>query len=106
MKRVSAILLSGLLVASLGTSAFAKSTPPAKGKKRNFEAVKKEKIERLKRKLEIIEKRLSCIKKAKRRVEIRQCEKKYPLVKRGKRSHQKGEIHKRKKEKNGRERER
>jgi len=78
MKRV----ISTLLVASLMTSAlFAKGPGPKRG---DFQKMKKAKIAKLEAKREIIQKRLSCIKGAKASSEIKMCEKKYPLAKRGK----------------------
>ncbi len=77
MKRVLSVGLALLLAAS--TATFAKSTPAKKG----FEATKKEKIRKLEYKLQTIQNRLSCIKKAKDAKAVKACEKKYPLVKRG-----------------------
>ncbi len=78
MKRFLATLLS---ISLLGSAVYAKSTAP---KKRGFAHIKKERITKLERKRIMIEKRLSCIKKATSTKEIRACEKKYPLLKRNK----------------------
>ncbi|MRI58606.1 MAG: hypothetical protein C6H99_03755 [Epsilonproteobacteria bacterium] len=78
MKKLANVGLALVLATSMSSMAFAKATP-----KKGFEATKKMKIKRLEHKLETIEKRLSCIKKAKNAKELKTCEKKYPLVKRG-----------------------
>jgi len=106
-KFVSTLLVSSLLI----SGAFAKGTPPTK--KRDFATLKKEKLAKLQAKKELIQKRINCIKKAKKRSDIRECEKKYPFVKRKskkhtremkkhKREHNKKE-HKRRKNREGRE---
>ncbi|GEM_PF-3283766 len=81
MKRVVATLLS---LSLLGTASFAKSSAPKKSG--DISKTKSEKIAKLKKKKEIIEKRISCIQKASSAKEIKECEKRYPLVKRGKKS--------------------
>ncbi|BCD62100.1 hypothetical protein NitYY0826_C0969 [Nitratiruptor sp. YY08-26] len=78
MKRVLTIIIT---LGLLGTSLVAKQN---NGKKSDISKVKAAKIEKLEAKKEIIEKRISCIKDAKTRKEIKECEKKYPLVKRTK----------------------
>ena len=80
MRKTITLLLSASL---LGTTLFAKGPAPTKTKK-DFAKIKKEKIAKLTAKKETIEKRLSCIKKANSTKEIKACEKKYPLIKRGK----------------------
>jgi hypothetical protein len=79
MKKLVATLLSASLVTSV---IYAKGPSSAKGK--NFTQMKQNKIMRLERKKETIEKRLSCIKSAQNRSEVKMCEKKYPLSKRNK----------------------
>ncbi len=81
MRKTIALLLSASL---LGSALFAKG--PAPKTKKDFAKIKKEKIAKLTAKKETIEKRLSCIKKATSTKEIKACEKKYPLVKRNKKS--------------------
>ncbi|MRI83288.1 MAG: hypothetical protein C6I00_02610 [Nitratiruptor sp.] len=91
-------IISAALTLSLLTNplAFAKANPPATKGKRNFETVKKEKLKRLTNRLETIQKRIACIKKAQRMKELRECERKYPLVKRSKRKQRKQESQARK----------
>ncbi len=75
-----------LTLALLGSAVFAKSTPT---KKRDITTIKKEKLSKLIAKKNTIEKRIACIKKASSTKEIRECEKKYPLVKRKKKAKKK-----------------
>lgn len=81
MRKTIALLLTTSL---LGTALFAKA--PAPKAKKDITKIKKEKIAKLTAKKETIEKRISCIKKAKSAKEIKTCEKKYPLVKRSKKA--------------------
>ncbi len=79
------VLVALLTVSLLGGSAlFAKTSPTTK--KGDITKIKKEKIAKLEAKKAIIEKRISCIKKANSAKEIKMCEKKYPLVKRSKKA--------------------
>ena len=80
MRKTIALILTTSL---LGTALFAKGPAP---KAKNIAKIKKEKIAKLTAKKETIEKRISCIKKAKSAKEIKTCEKKYPLVKRSKKA--------------------
>ena len=91
-------IVSTFLVASLlSVGGFAKNTQTKV--KKDVSKIKKEKIAKLEAKKEVIEKRISCIKKAKTSTEIKQCEKKYPLVKRGKKNKKAKKMKKKKNKK-------
>ncbi len=79
-------LVTLLTLSLLGSTLFAKSTPT---KKRDITTIKKEKLSKLISKKNTIEKRIACIKKASSTKEIRECEKKYPLIKRNKKAKKK-----------------
>ncbi len=80
MKKIVNLGLALALATTMNSVAFAKSEAPKAGK--GFMKTKKEKIAKLEAKKETIEKRISCIKKAKNAKEVKQCEKKYKLVNR------------------------
>ncbi|NPA03685.1 MAG: hypothetical protein GXO61_02380 [Epsilonproteobacteria bacterium] len=93
MKKIVSALIVGSL---LTTGAFAKGTPPKTTKKRDFATVKKEEIAKLERKMEILKKRIACVKNAKKKADIRECRRKYPLVNRKKhKKHSSKEMEKR-----------
>jgi len=77
MKKVAHLGLAAALMLLGASVAFAKPATAGKG----FKALKQEKIQRLERKKQMIQKRLACIKKAESGTEIKECERKYPLKK-------------------------
>ncbi|NPA64149.1 MAG: hypothetical protein GXO16_04160 [Epsilonproteobacteria bacterium] len=77
MKKVTSLALCTALLVALGAPLHAKSTP-----KKGFETTKKEQIRKLETRMERIQKRLACVKKAQSSAELKECSKKYPLVKR------------------------
>ena len=81
MKRTLSIAIATALMATLPTTLAAKSS-----QKSGFEATKKEEVRKLEEKLSRIQKRLSCVKKAKKSADLKECASKYPLVKRSKSS--------------------
>ncbi len=63
-----------------------KSAKKASKQKRDVSQIKREKIAKLKAKENVIEKRIACIQKAATSKDIKSCEKRYPLIKRSKKS--------------------